>query len=569
MRAGLFIAVLEASQGVAKPVAAFTYAHDAAGSRQITFTDQSTNTPTSWDWDFGDGNTSTAQNPTHTYAADGDYTVTLVATNAGGNSAPVGRSISVVGYLLLDTFSGGSVAAGTRNADIGSWTITDGNGVLSLSAGKLAAATGGVGANNPGIVKSGLSRVNGLATILRAFSVSVARAITAMTDMNLETGRNNGTISDGSSTEIILGVFVGTNDDIAWVVHATGIDLFQRNGAGNWRLVWKGKLGTTSPMSLTIGNINTTVLWSVSETAIRTQLPAPFNTDEGIAVLNVTSFTQSLGSELIANGDFSSSAGWSTTGSGWSIAAGKATKTAGVAGILYRAVASAVGDYIEHTITIANRTAGSLVHRVGNASSAGRVNNGTFTTILRRPDGNTNDGVTADASFAGDVDDISEKIITLNAVHTAVADGIFDLSVTLPGSPVAGQETRLKYRVNSVTPDSDFWLARIIRNDANTGYDIRLDSVASGSATNRILVSGVALSGTVTIRVVCDGTSHNLYTLASGAWLKRGSAVILTHENTSTGLQAVYSSAVTPVSLKAYPRTAAAYAELDRVRSTP
>ena len=47
----------------------------------VAFTDASTNA-TSWAWDFGDGDTSTDQNPTHVYAADGRYTVTLVASNA-------------------------------------------------------------------------------------------------------------------------------------------------------------------------------------------------------------------------------------------------------------------------------------------------------------------------------------------------------------------------------------------------------------------------------------------------------------------------------------------------------
>lgn len=35
---------------------------------------------TSWLWDFGDGNTSTQQNPTHAYAAAGNYTVTLTVS---------------------------------------------------------------------------------------------------------------------------------------------------------------------------------------------------------------------------------------------------------------------------------------------------------------------------------------------------------------------------------------------------------------------------------------------------------------------------------------------------------
>ena len=50
----------------------------------IDFTDITTQTPISWDWDFGDGGTSTQQNPTHTYTANGSYTVTLVANNVIG-----------------------------------------------------------------------------------------------------------------------------------------------------------------------------------------------------------------------------------------------------------------------------------------------------------------------------------------------------------------------------------------------------------------------------------------------------------------------------------------------------
>lgn len=38
----------------------------------------------SWEWDFGDGSTSTQQNPSHTYAQEGAYTVRLTAITAGG-----------------------------------------------------------------------------------------------------------------------------------------------------------------------------------------------------------------------------------------------------------------------------------------------------------------------------------------------------------------------------------------------------------------------------------------------------------------------------------------------------
>ncbi|MBI5431447.1 MAG: PKD domain-containing protein [Planctomycetes bacterium] len=53
----------------------------------VRFRDLSTGVPSAWTWDFGDGTTSTEQNPTHTYAALGSYTVTLGVTNALGSDA--------------------------------------------------------------------------------------------------------------------------------------------------------------------------------------------------------------------------------------------------------------------------------------------------------------------------------------------------------------------------------------------------------------------------------------------------------------------------------------------------
>ncbi len=54
----------------------------------IQFTDLSTNSPTQWLWTFTGGNpaTSTLQNPVVTYNSVGLYSVTLKATNAGGNA---------------------------------------------------------------------------------------------------------------------------------------------------------------------------------------------------------------------------------------------------------------------------------------------------------------------------------------------------------------------------------------------------------------------------------------------------------------------------------------------------
>jgi|GEM_PF-2228385 len=60
----------------------------------VTFTDLSTNSPTSWSWNFGDGGTSSSQNPTHTYATSGVFSVSLTASNACGSDSAT-QSITI------------------------------------------------------------------------------------------------------------------------------------------------------------------------------------------------------------------------------------------------------------------------------------------------------------------------------------------------------------------------------------------------------------------------------------------------------------------------------------------
>jgi len=52
----------------------------------VQFTGTSELNVTSWHWDFGDGTTSTEQNPAHTYASAGTYTVNLTVTHADGTN---------------------------------------------------------------------------------------------------------------------------------------------------------------------------------------------------------------------------------------------------------------------------------------------------------------------------------------------------------------------------------------------------------------------------------------------------------------------------------------------------
>lgn len=78
------------------PQAAFTVDSQLSCDGIVQFTDATLNNPNAWTWDFGDGNASTTQNPLHTYAESGIYTVSLEACNAlGCNSATYTDFITV------------------------------------------------------------------------------------------------------------------------------------------------------------------------------------------------------------------------------------------------------------------------------------------------------------------------------------------------------------------------------------------------------------------------------------------------------------------------------------------
>ncbi len=64
----------------------------------IQFTDLSTNDPTAWDWDFGDGSTSNQKNPTHSYSTQGNYTVSLEASNQYGSNVK-----TIENYILVSS----------------------------------------------------------------------------------------------------------------------------------------------------------------------------------------------------------------------------------------------------------------------------------------------------------------------------------------------------------------------------------------------------------------------------------------------------------------------------------
>ena len=139
--------------------------------------------------------------------------------------------------------------------------------------------------------------------------------------------------------------------------------------------------------------------------------------------------------------------------------------------------------------------------------------------------------------------------------YTATANAIHDLTITAP-NPLAG-ECALEYRV---ADDNNKW-----RSYFNSSGAYRLDSVASGAATNRINVASAITAGaTRTLRTRSIGTRHNAYTLSGTNWTKRGGEINHSHQDTATTIKPVAGAGWTLGALRSWPTTSPAYAELDR-----
>jgi len=117
---------IDVTLSVIAPVTAAIEAPDfVCGTLPIQFTDASTNLPTSWNWDFGDGTTSTEQNPVHTYAESGTYTITLEACNTLGCD-----TVTLTDFLEvdLDCFSQNIPQHGSETITVCSGDLYDSGG---------------------------------------------------------------------------------------------------------------------------------------------------------------------------------------------------------------------------------------------------------------------------------------------------------------------------------------------------------------------------------------------------------------------------------------------------------
>jgi PKD repeat protein len=136
--------------------------YSGRATEEISFSSSGSNDPdgsiTGYLWDFGDGGTSTAANPTHTYASEGDYTVTLTVTDndelTGTDTSPCnvapapeppvafanGPYEVTVGSAVSFSSAGSTDADGTIVAY--SWDFGDGSTSTEPNPSHTYAATG-------------------------------------------------------------------------------------------------------------------------------------------------------------------------------------------------------------------------------------------------------------------------------------------------------------------------------------------------------------------------------------------------------------------------------------------
>jgi len=153
---------------------------------EVVFTDASLNEPSSWTWYFGDGNTSNEQNPEHTYANDGVYTVSLSACNDLGCD-----STGIADYITVEY---GSTACDTV--------------LMPISGTQLYTRCNGVLLDSGGITGEYQNQENGTIVIAPVGATSITLNFS---DFNLEQSFDNLLVYDGNPiTGTLLGTFSGT-----------------------------------------------------------------------------------------------------------------------------------------------------------------------------------------------------------------------------------------------------------------------------------------------------------------------------------------------------------------------
>lgn len=226
-----------------------------------------------------------------------------------------------------------------------------------------------------------------------------------------------------------------------------------------------------------------------------------------------------MGSNLVTNGDFATDTVW-TKGTGWAIAAGVATKTAGTATAISQSYAVVAGNTYRFTYTVSGATGGTCAAALaGGTQVTGALlgTNGTRVEYLTANAGNTFFAITSNSLFNGSIDNIEVVDISAGSVQAPYAlrfDGVDDFLQTASVDFTATDKMTVCHGVRKL---SDAALGVVVELSAsvfaNPGafWIAAPDSAASnvqfragGTATANLVRTGLAAPTTL---VVCGQTN--------------------------------------------------------------
>lgn len=274
---------------------------------------------------------------------------------------------------------------------------------------------------------------------------------------------------------------------------------------------------------------------------------------------DVTSFTQSLGAELLANpgNPFAFSGGnptsWTVSGEVASdpeiseVGAGLGHGGGGTGYVNFFSSATTnqprisqsgvmtVGHLVEIVTEINLRTSGQIA--VGTAASNTTYAAAGLFEHIRRVD-NAQALILASGAAPHDVTvkRFSYKRITPNANQTHTVNADIRMALTLPAG-VSGQQGGFWWRMPSGAPFVDGNYTYFLRNAANTAWDVFTDRYTTNTGTNIAALGAGSVGTPNALRVVMIGDNISVYTGTGGidgSWTQRGSTTAVTQNNTGT-----------------------------------